>query len=331
MSGVWIFAEQRSGELQRVSLEVACSGRMLATKLGVKLSAVVLGHKIEQLAVPLSEYGADEVYLVENALLAQYNPDLYATVMADLIKEYTPSIVLFGATSIGRDLGPRIAGRVRANIVTECIALKIEKDGFLSVTKPIYDGKMFATILCQSAGTYIVTIPPGAMAMSQPTGSRETKTIKVTPVLRAETSRVRFLDFIAADPKTIDLTEAEIIVAGGRGVGKAEGFQLIDELADQLGGSVGGTRPVVDAGWLSQERQIGLTGKFVSPRLFIACGISGQYHHTSGMRDSLTTIAINTDSNAAIFKLADLGIVEDLHEVIPALIKQLQVRKKEEQ
>jgi electron transfer flavoprotein alpha subunit len=234
--------------------------------------------------------------------------------------------VLFGATSIGRDLAPRIAARIKAGIVTECIALRIDKDG-LTVTKPIYDGKMFANVLCQSASTYVVTIPPGAMGMNQPAKSPEVKTIKVTPILGAETSRIKFLDFIAADPKTIDLTEAEIIVAAGRGVGKAENFHLIEE----LGGSVGGTRPVVDAGWLPPERQIGLTGKFVSPKLFIACGISGQYHHTAGMKDSLIIVAINTDSNAAIFKLADLGIIEDLHEVIPAVIKQLQARRKEEQ
>ena len=330
MSGIWIFAEQRAGELQRVSLEVTCSGRMLADKVGEKLSAVVLGHEIEPLAVTLSQYGADEVYWVEDALLAQYNSDFYVSAMTDLMKQYTPSMVLFGATSIGRDLAPRIAARIKAGIVTECIALKIDRDGLI-VTKPIYDGKMFATISCRSAPTYIVTIRPGAMAINPPAESQEVKAIKVTPILGAETSRIKFLGVIPADPKTIDLTEAEIIVAGGRGVGGAENFHLIEELADQLGGSVGGTRPAVDAGWLPPERQIGLTGKFVSPKVFIACGISGQYHHTAGIKDSLTIVAINTDSNAAIFKLADLGIVEDLREVIPAVIQQLQARRNEEQ
>jgi electron transfer flavoprotein alpha subunit len=231
---------------------------------------------------------------------------------------------LIPATSVGEELAARVAVRIKTGVVTECTLLEMTKEGLLAMTRPSYGGKVNITMICPSARPQMATVQPGAMRIDEPDQSRKVEVVKVSVKVKPRELRSRIVGFMKGDPRTMDLSEAEIIVAGGQGVGSVDKFSVIEELADLLGACVGGTRSVVDAGWIPFERQIGQTGKTVAPRCYIACGISGAIQHVMGMKESKTIIAINIDRNAPIFKLADIGIVEDLHKVIPALIKELQ-------
>ena len=328
--GVWVLAEQSGGQLQEVSLELVSEGRKLADKLGEPLGAVVAGSDIAELAEPLAQRGADKVWLLDSPRLATYSPELYTDALARLIESNHPSIVLSGDTSIGQDLAPRLAARLKAGLVTECTALSLNEEGLVVQTKPSYAGKASSTVVCPEVRPQMATVKPGVMDMGVPAPSRTAEVIKIVPEFSGE-PRTRVIDFIKADPKTVSITEAELVVAGGGGAGSVENWHLVEELADALGASLVATRIAVDAGWVTSDRQVGQTGKTVSPRLYIACGISGAIQHTMGMKDSKLIIAINKDRNAPIFKLADVKVIGDLVEIVPAITHQLLELKKSSQ
>lgn len=324
--GVWIFVEQHTGEVRDVSLELLSEGRKIADKLGEEVCALVMGRDIHGQTDKLAHYGTNRIYVVESTLCQSYSAEIYTQVLVDLIAKHRPKIVLFGATSIGKDLASRVAARLKTGLVSGCTSLDVNEQGLILLTKPVYEGHVSATIVFANASPQIATIRPGMMELESPNASLKAERVIVSPDLSKMKPRSRVVDFIRADPKTVSVDETDIIVAGGGGVGSGENFRFVEELAQVLGGAVGASRIPVDEGWVSFDKQIGQTGKTVEPSLYIACGISGTIYHTMGMKDSKVIVAINKDRNAPIFKLADIGIVGDFLEVVPAIISLL--RKK---
>jgi len=317
--GVWVFIELKEGEIRDVSLELLSEGRKIAGKPGEGVCAVVVGGKIQkQQTDRLAHYGADRIYLVENPL--DYSAELYTEILVSLIRDQKPRIVLCGATATGKDLAPRVAARLKAGLGSDCTSLDLTEEGVLLQTKPAYGGRLSVEFALPETSPQIVTVRPGVMEMEKPNTSLKAEIMPVAPQIGSVEPRSRVVDFIRADPKTISLSEADIIVAGGGGAGDRENFRLIEELAEVLGGTVGASRVPVDEGWVPFDKQVGQTGKTVEPSLYIACGISGTIYHTMGMKDSKAIVAINKDRSAPIFKLADMGIVGDLMEIVPAII-----------
>ena len=324
--GVWVFIELQEGEIRDVSLELLSEGRKIADRTGEEVCAVVVGSDIQEQTERLAHYGAGRVYVFETPLCQSYSAERYTQILVTLIREQKPKIVLFGATAIGKDLAPRVAARLKTGLGSDCSSLDLTEEGLLLQSKLAYGGRVSAVITCPWTSPQIVTVRPDVMEMGKPDTSLKAEVIRVTPQVSGVEPRSRVVDFIRADPKTISLSEADIIVAGGGGVGSRETFRLIEELAEVLGGTVGASRLPVDEGWVPFDKQIGQTGKTVEPSLYIACGISGTIYHTMGMKDSKAIVAINKDRNAPIFKLADMGIVADLREVVPAIISLLRER-----
>lgn len=329
--GVWIIAEQREGCLQKISLELLSKGREIADKLGEKLTAVLLGDEVAGLAKKLIAQGSDEVLLVENPLLKNYTTDGYTTVICDLAKVRKPEIIFIGASFIGRDLGPRVAGRLKTGLTADCTALDIEEStGNLLMTRPAFGGNLMATIICPDHRPQMSTVRPGVFDVSCPNISKVGNIEVITTDLEAKDIRTKVEAYVRTIKDNIDLTEADIIVSGGRGLGTMDGFKLIKEFADSLGGVVGSSRAAVEAGWIERSHQVGQTGKTVRPKLYIACGISGAIQHLAGMQDAEYIIAINKDTDAPIMQAADLAIVGDLYKVIPEMIGQLSGKKFDE-
>ncbi|MDD4237054.1 MAG: electron transfer flavoprotein subunit alpha [Desulfotomaculaceae bacterium] len=321
--GVWVFAELRQGTIMNIALELLGEGRKLADTLGVELGAVLIGNKVEPLAQDLFAYGADVVYLVENAELENYRTESYCAALEKLIKTYKPEILLIGATNIGRDLGPRLAGRVRTGLTADCTVLDIDTEKrLLNQTRPAFGGNIMATIICPDTRPQLATVRSGVMKKATPDFNRTGRIIKAIypPDVKVRTI-VR--DIVKEAKKIVNLEEAQIIVSGGRGVGGPEGFKLLEEVAARLGAIVGASRGAVDSGWIPSNHQVGQTGKTVHPKLYIACGISGAIQHLAGMQHSSVIVAINKNSSAPIFKIADYGIVGDLFKVLPALLDTL--------
>lgn len=323
--GVWVFAEQREGKVQEVGLELLGKGRELADKLGEKLTAVLIGDAdIESHAEELIHYGADYVLLATDAKLKDYITAPYTTVLADLIGHHKPEIVLIGASTIGRDLASRIAARIKCGLTADCTGLDVdEKDRKLLQTRPAFGGNIMATICSEKHRPQMATVRPKVMKKIKKDSSRKGEIIKETYKLRTDDLKVKLLEIIKDDSVKVNLTEAEIIVSGGRGIQDPKNFALIEEFAKLLGGAVGASRATVDAGWISSHHQVGQTGKTVCPKIYIACGISGAIQHLAGMSSSDTIIAVNKDPDAPIFKVCDFGIVGDLFEVVPKLIAKL--------
>lgn len=326
-SGVWVFAEQRGGEMMPTVFELLGEGRKLADKLGVPLSALLVGNGVEPLCEELGAYGADEVLLAEDKLLEDYNTESYAKVVCDLVNERRPEILLIGATNIGRDLAPRLSARLYTGLTADCTALEIDPEtrGLLQ-TRPAFGGNVMATIVTPNHRPQMSTVRPGVMKKAPRDVSHKAKVERVAVKLNADDIHTRVVEVVKAMNKTVNLVEADVIVAGGRGVGSSEGFELIKKLADTLGGVVGASRAAVEAGYIDAEHQVGQTGKTVRPRIYIACGISGAIQHLAGMKNSECIIAINKNADAPIFGTADYGIVGDLHKVIPMLIDELKAR-----
>jgi len=319
---VWVFAEQRQGEIMPVAIELLGEGRKLANEIGVELCAILLGDKVEGLANELVKFGADKVYLAESPLLSTFTTDGYANVVTDMINEYKPEVVLVGASHIGRDLAPRVAAKVGTGLTADCTRLEIDpEDKKLLQTRPAFGGNIMATIICPDNRPQMSTVRPGVMQKAAKDDSRTGEVIKVDVKLQQSDIRTTVLEVVKEKKAKVNLQEAEFIVSGGRGVGSAEGFKLLQKLADKLNGVVGASRAAVDIGWAEYQRQVGQTGKTVRPVIYIACGISGAIQHLAGMQDSDYIIAINKNPEASIFKIADYGIVGDLHEVIPKLIE----------
>ena len=323
--GVWVFAEQRHGELQKVSLEILGESRRLANELGVKLTAVLLGNNIGHLANKLGEYGADEVLVADHVELENYTTDGYTKVLCDLVNDKKPGIFFIGATFIGRDLGPRVAARLRTGLTADCTSLAVEvENGALLATRPAFGGNIMATIACPDHRPQMATVRPGVF--SRLTEKNYDFTVENVEVkLEASDIRTTILEIVKANKEVLDISEAKVIVSGGRGVGSKENFSLLQELADALGGVVGGSRGAVDKGWIERDYQVGQTGKTVRPRIYIACGISGAIQHVAGMQESDMIIAINKDETAPIMKVADYAIVGDLNKVIPEMISELKL------
>jgi electron transfer flavoprotein alpha subunit len=325
---VWVLTEHRGGELEEVTKEMLAEASDLKSKLAGQVCSLLLGDGLAKLAIPLAHYGADLVYMAEHPLLSSYTTDAYTDVISGLIQQYQPAILICGATPNGRDLAPRLATRLGVNLASDCMNLGLSGDGQLIATKPAYQDKLYAKVLYPAAGLLIATFCPGVRGVNEADMSRRCEVVPVPVTISSEQIRTRCLGVIPADPRTVDVSEAESIVAGGRGVG--DNFPSLWELADLLGAAIGGTRVAVDRGWLPLERLIGATGKTVKPRLYLACGISGATQHSIGMKDSETVIAINMDRTAPIFSLADLGVLGDLNQVIPALIRRLRQQRDRE-
>lgn len=322
--GVWVFVEQRDGKIRNVSLELVGEGRKLADELGQELAGVVIGHGVAGLAKEVFACGADKVYLVEDALLKDYNTDGYAAAVTMLIEKYHPSVILLGATNDGRDLGPRVAARVKTGLTADCTGLSIDPETKLVAwTRPAFGGNIMATIFCPDRRPQMGTVRPKVFKKPQPDYGKSGALVRESVKLSAADVRTKLEDVINVCTTQCNLEDAEIIVSGGRGLGNPEGFKLIEELADALGGTVGASRAAVDAGWKPHPHQVGQTGKTVRPKIYFACGISGAIQHLAGMQTSDMIIAINKDPDAPIFKAAHYGIVGDLYQVIPALIAKL--------
>lgn len=328
-NGVWVFAEQRDGELQKVSLELLGEGRKIADKLGVNLTALLIGDNIKGLADNLGRHGADEVLVVENELLKNYTTDGYTKVICDLANERKPGILFIGATFIGRDLGPRVAARLSTGLTADCTVLDVEVEkGDLLATRPAFGGNLMATIACPDHRPQMATVRPGVFSKLQDS-DREFKVEVVDIALKAEDIRTNVIEVVKEAKEIVDISEANFIVAGGRGVGSKENFKLLEELAEALGGTVAGSRAAVENGWLEREYQVGQTGKTVRPNIYIACGISGAIQHVAGMQDSDLIIAINKDELAPIMATADYAIVGDLFKVIPEMTAQIKALKEQ--
>lgn len=319
--GVWVFGEQKNGAVQSVVFELLGEGRKLADKLGVELACVLIGDQMQQKAEELFWRGADKVYLMEDARLKNYQDEPYTNIIVELIKEFKPEIVLYGATSIGRSLASRIAVKVYTGLTADCTKLDIDKEKRLLQTRPAFGGNIMATILCTNYRPQMATVRHKVMKEALVDKSRKGQIIKKSYPDSVYASRTKLIDIVEEISETVNLTEANIIISGGRGLGKAEGFKMIEELAKVLGGAVGASRSAVDAEWIPYSHQVGQTGKTVCPKIYFACGISGQIQHLAGMSSSDIIIAINKDPSAPIFSVATYGIVGDVYEVVPALTK----------
>ena len=327
---VWIFAEQREGKIAPVVIELLGEGRKLAKEVDAELCAILLGKDVDGLAKELITFGADKVYVADDALLEKYTTDAYTKVIKDAIDEIKPEIMLFGATHIGRDLAPRIASRVGTGLTADCTKLEIDpEDKKIKQTRPAFGGNIMATIICPNHRPQMSTVRPGVMDKAEKDETRTGEVIALDYKITQDDIRTTVLETVKTKKDLVSLTDANVIVSGGLGLGGPEGFEMLKKLADKLGGVVGSSRAAVDAGWIDHSHQVGQTGTTVKPNLYIACGISGAIQHAAGMQDSDMIIAINKDANAPIMKIADYAIVGDVNKVVPEFIAQLKAMKEE--
>jgi electron transfer flavoprotein alpha subunit len=320
---VWIFVELHEQEIKKVSFELASKAREIADTLGERVGAVILGGKVKHLCDDIAAYGIDVIYTAENENLIQYNTSNYAGILTGLILKYKPNIVLFPATHLGRDLAPRVAAALEVGLTADCTGLSI-KDGLLLQTRPAFGGNIMADIISPSARPQMATIRPNVMKVQSPDSTRKAEIISIPVDIDPKAMRIIIKEIIkTTESGTKSLDEADIVISGGRGMDSAENFKILEDLAETINGVVGASRAAVDAGWRPRSDQVGQSGKTVSPKLYIACGISGKIQHQVGMKSSDTIIAINTDPEAPIFDIADCGIVGDLFEVVPILNDEL--------
>ena len=322
--GVWVFAEQRDGELMQVAVELLGEGRKLADELGTELCAVLLGKDISDLCEEIIGYGADKVYLADDDELYTYRTDAYTKVILEAIDIYKPEIVLLGATHIGRDLGPCLAVKVGTGLTADCTKLTIDhEERNLQQTRPAFGGNLMATILCPDNRPQMSTVRPGVMQKAVFDPSRKGQIVNLDVCFEEGDIRTKVLEVVKTLKDKVSLTDADVIVSGGRGLGNADGFELIEKLAKRMGGVVGASRAAVDSGWIDHSHQVGQTGTTVRPKIYFACGISGAIQHLAGMQTSDYIIAINKNANAPIFEVADYGLVGDLYKIIPLIIEEL--------
>ena len=362
--GVWVFCEQRQGEMMTTSYELISEGRKLANELGTKLYGILLGDQVEGLAKELGGYGADGVYVCENELLKFYTTDAYTKVICDVVEQYKPEIMLIGATNIGRDLGPRVAARLHTGLCADCTHLDIDVANYqdflrsastlpearvtatnfamvmgqkhdvsrdLKMTRPAFGGHLMASIICPRFRPAMATVRPGVMKKNEFDAAKAEACEIIKPAfeLSAADMQTEVVEVVKATKKLVDLIGADVVVSVGRGISKdvEKGIALAHELADVLGGVVGASRAVVDSGWMTADHQVGQTGKTVHPRIYVALGISGAIQHKAGMQDSECIIAVNKNDTAPIFEIADYGICGDLFKVAPLLIEAIKAAK----
>ena len=320
---VYVIAEQRDGKIMKVSYELIGKARELADDLGQEVVAVLMGSGVEAVAGDLAKAGADKVVVVDDPMLAEYVTEPYTKAVTAVIKAQDPEIVIFGASSIGRDLAPRVSARIHTGLTADCTKLEIDPETkLLNMTRPAFGGNIMATILCANHRPQMATVRPGvmqALADCDKVGTVEKFDVEFT----AEDMNVEICEVVKTEKKSVDITEAKILVSGGRGLGGPEGFEPLKELAKVLGGEVSSSRAAVYAGWIDRDRQVGQTGKTVRPDLYIACGISGAIQHAAGMEESEFIVAINKEESAPIFSICDLGIVGDLNKIVPKLTEAL--------
>ena len=325
---VFVIAEQRDGELQKVSTELIGKARELADDLGQEVYAILLGENVKAKADVLIHHGADKVIVVDHPLLKEYVTEPYAKSIYAIVQKYDPEIVLFGATSIGRDLAPRLAARIHTGLTADCTGLAIDEETrLLRMTRPAFGGNLMATIVCQNFRPQMATVRPGVMTPMENDNNRKGEVIMEDVGLTDADMNVKIIEVAKEEKKKLDITEARILVSGGRGLGGPEGFDLLAELAEAMEGEISSSRASVDAGWIEKARQVGQTGKTVRPDIYFALGISGAIQHLAGMEESGLIIAINKSDSAPIFDVADLGIVGDLNKVLPKLIEQYKKAK----
>lgn len=325
--GVMTYAEFRHGKIAPVSFELLGVGRKLADTKGVGLSAVIIGSDIGSKAKDLVSYGADKVFVADAPQLADFTDEAYGNILFDLIKAQKPEIVLAGATAIGRSFIPRVATMAGAGLTADCTRLAIADDGGLLQTRPAFGGNIMATIVCPDTRPQMATVRPLVMQALEKDENRTGEIIAIEPEMSTMETLVRVLESVVVDEDRIKLNEAEVVVAGGRGLDNAKGFEMVRELADLLGGAVAASRAAVDSGWIPYQHQVGQTGKTVAPSLYICCGISGAIQHIVGMQSADTIIAINRDPNAPIFDVATYGIVGDVNEILPKLIDTIKSKR----
>jgi len=317
--GIWIVAEQREGELRKISFELTSEARRLADQMGQSVTVILLGSNIKGKAPEFGKYGADKVIVADDTRLATYTTDAYVSVIAQLAQSGEPAIILLGASVQGKDLSGRLAARLGVGMVQDCVAFSLE-DGNLVAKRPIYAGKAYATATFKDSSPQIATARPNVLELNEPDGSKSAEVVDAEFSLDDSQLKTKVVEIIQGEGAKVDLTEAERIVSGGRGMKGPENYTI---LADIIDATVGASRSAVDSGWRPHSDQVGQTGKVVSPNLYIACGISGAIQHLAGMSTSKYIVAINKDPEAPIFQKADYGIVGDLFEVVPALTEEI--------
>ena len=354
--GVWVFCEQRQGELQSTVLELVSEGRKLADDLGVELAGLLVGDQVEGLAKEIGAYGADKVILVDDPALKDYTTDAYADVICKAVMDKKPEIVLIGATNIGRDLGPRCAARLHTGLTADCTHLDVDTakyadflreastlnvdqmvetgrikmdDRNLKMTRPAFGGHLMATIICPRFRPQMSTVRPGVLKKGEYNEAKANAVVVEKYNVELDPIKTQVVEIVKEAKQLVDLIGADVVVSVGRGISKdvEKGIKLAEELAEVLGGVVGGSRVAIDSGWLTADHQVGQTGKTVHPKLYIALGISGAIQHKAGMQDSECIIAVNKNENAPIFEVADYGIVGDLFKVVPELIESIKAAK----
>ena len=337
--GVYVFAQQVDNEVSGIALELIGKGKDLAKDLDTDVTAVLIGSDVKGLVDVLAEYGADKVIVVDDPELKEYRTEPYAHALASVINEFKPDVMLVGATAIGRDLGPRVSARVHTGLTADCTQLDIgdfpmvaipgkeQKHNQLLMTRPAFGGNTIATIACPEFRPQMATVRPGVMQKAERVPGAKAEVIEFNPGFTPDNKYVEILEVVKAVSDVADIMDAKILVSGGRGVGSAENFQMLEDLAEVLGGTVSCSRAVVDSGWKPRDLQVGQTGKTVRPQVYFAIGISGAIQHVAGMEESDIIIAINKDENAPIFDVADYGIVGDLNKIVPALTEQIKAAK----
>ena len=333
--GVYVFAQQVDNIVNSIAFELIGKGKDLAADLGTEVTAVLVGSDVKGLADELAEYGADRVIVVDDPELKEYRTEPYAHALASVINKYKPEIFLVGATAIGRDLGPRVSARIHTGLTADCTQLDIgdfplnpvpgkeQKNNKLLMTRPAFGGNTIATIACPDFRPQMATVRPGVMQKKERRAGVKANVEEFNPGFTPNNNYVEILEVVKAVSETVDIMDAKILVSGGRGMGNAENFKMLEELAEVIGGTVSCSRAVVDAGWKPKDLQVGQTGKTVRPNVYFAIGISGAIQHLAGMEESDIIIAINKDDTAPIFDVADFGIVGDLNKIVPALTEKL--------
>ena len=337
--GVYVFAQQVDNEVSGIALELLGKGKELAAKLETEVTAVLIGYNVKNLADKLAEYGADKVILVDDPELEVYRTEPYAHALASVINKYKPDIMLVGATAIGRDLGPTVSARVATGLTADCTVLEIgdfplvavpgqeQKHNQLLMTRPAFGGNTIATIACPDNRPQMATVRPGVMQKIAPIAGAKAVIEEFNPGFTPNNKYVTIKEVVKAVSDTVDIMDAKVLVSGGRGVGSAENFKILEELAEVLGGTVSCSRAVVDNGWKPKDLQVGQTGKTVRPQIYFAIGISGAIQHVAGMEESDIIVAINKDETAPIFDVADYGVVGNLNKIVPALTAALKAEK----
>lgn len=335
--GVYVYAQQVDKELSGIAFELLGKARDLAKDLDTDVTAVLVGSDVKGLCDKLAEYGADKVIVVDDPELKEYRTEPYTHALASVINEYKPEIMLVGATAIGRDLGPRVSARVATGLTADCTVLEIgdfplnpgpnQKHNQLLMTRPAFGGNTIATIACPDNRPQMATVRPGVMQKISPIEGAKAEIIEFNPGFTPNNKYVEIVDIVKSVGETVDIMDAKILVSGGRGVGSAENFKILEDLAEALGGEVSCSRAVVDNGWKERDFQVGQTGKTVRPQIYFAIGISGAIQHVAGMEESDVIVAINKDETAPIFDVADYGLVGDLNKIVPKLTEAIKAYK----